>query len=75
MWLLGSELRTSEEPSVLLTAEPSHQPQDFSTLAVLRSSLDGQLFVKVNAVGQWFSTFLKLRPFNIVPQLLVTPQP
>jgi hypothetical protein len=29
MWLLGFELRTFEEQSVLLPAEPSHQPHVF----------------------------------------------
>jgi hypothetical protein len=38
MTLLGFELRTLEEQSVLLTAEPSLQPLEFNSCKILQGS-------------------------------------
>jgi hypothetical protein len=39
MWLLGFELRTSEEQSMLLTTEPSLQPR-IGSLYLILADLD-----------------------------------
>ena len=36
---------------------------------------DHQSIAALFSLGQWFSTFLMLRPFNTVPHVVLTPQP